>query len=430
VERIVFVSLFLGLVSGTQWVEMRADPEVRSIRITLDGREVASLRRPPWQTAVDLGGGLAPGELVATGFNDHNEPIARASQVLNLPRPVAELELVVHREQNMPALVSLVWRHREHEQPRRATISVDGSPLRVTREFTARLPSFKGEHPHVIAAEMRFTDSTVARCDHVIQGGFSDEVGTQLTPIALHRVPSSTPTEALDGCLTVNGKAVRATAADNSDALLIVVKDPDPAEARSIFRGPTSRLKKELPLDADTSIFFVWPIASKIKEPGEPETRLFVQSGKRKATDNGMPWLLTLGLPRRSFDGPRLVADAVAVAGVRAVRSARRRAVILLLSAELDESHYQPAAVRRYLASIGVPLFVWSLSGPRPDLANSWGAVDDISTRDQLSAAVAKVRRSLDEQRIAWVASDPLSALRVQASERCGVTPLAERRAE
>jgi len=407
VDRIVFVSLFLGLVSGTQWVELRADPDVKSIRITLDGRELAALRKPPWQTAVDLGGGLAPGELVATGFNERNEPIARASQVLNLPRPVAELELVVHGE-----TVSLVWRHREHAQPKRATISVDGSPLRVTRDFTARLPQFKDEHPHLIAAEMRFTDSTVARCDHVIQGGFSDEVGTQLTPIAVHRGQS-------DGCFTVNGKAVRVTAADPSDALLLVVKDPDPAEARAIFRGPTSRLKNELPLDADTSLFFVWPIASKIKEPGEPETRLFVQSGKRKATDNGVPWLLTLGLPRRNFDGPRLVADAVAVAGVRAVRSARRRAVILLLSTQPDESHYQPSAVRRYLALIGVPLFVWSLEGPRPELADSWGEVDDISTRERLGVAVEKVRRALDEQRIVWVAADPLSALRMQASERC-----------
>jgi len=407
VERIVFVSLFLGLVSGTQWVEMRADPEVQSIRITLDGRELAALHKPPWQTAIDLGDGLAPGELVATGFNDRNEPIARASQVLNLPRPVAELELVVHGE-----TVSLVWRHREHAQPKRATISVDGSPLRVTREFTARLPAFKGDHPHLIAAEMRFNDSTVARCDHVIQGGFSDEVGTQLTPIAVHRELSS-------GCFTVNGKAVRVTAADRSDALLIMVKDPDLAEARAIFRGPTSRLKNDLPLDVDTSLFFVWPVASKLEEPGEPETRLFVQSGKRKATDNGVPWLLTLGLPRRNFDEPRLVADAVAVAGVRAVRSARRRAVILLLSAQPDESHYQPSAVRRYLGSIGVPLFVWSLSGPRPELADSWGAVDDISTLDRLSVAVEKVRRSLDEQHIVWVAADPLSALRVQASERC-----------
>ena len=61
---------------------MRADPEVKSIRITLDGREVAALRKPPWPTAVDRGGGLAPGELVATGFNERNEPIDRASQVL------------------------------------------------------------------------------------------------------------------------------------------------------------------------------------------------------------------------------------------------------------------------------------------------------------------------------------------------------------
>jgi hypothetical protein len=79
VDRIVFISLFLGLVSGRQWVDMRANPDIKTIRITLSGREVAALHNPPWHTAVDFGSGLEPNELVATGFDDRNEPIARAA---------------------------------------------------------------------------------------------------------------------------------------------------------------------------------------------------------------------------------------------------------------------------------------------------------------------------------------------------------------
>jgi hypothetical protein len=37
--QIVFLSLFLGLVSGIQPVEVRIGPDVRSVRITIDGKD-------------------------------------------------------------------------------------------------------------------------------------------------------------------------------------------------------------------------------------------------------------------------------------------------------------------------------------------------------------------------------------------------------
>jgi len=122
---------------------------------------------------------------------------------------------------------------------------------------------------------------------------------------------------------------------------------------------------------------------------------------------------------------PRQFADAVAVAGLRTLIDGRRRAVVLLLSVRPDASGLKPAAVRHYLAAIGVPLFVWSLATPRPEVAAAWGEIDDISTSEGLRRATDRLRETLAQERIAWLAVEPLTALRVEAKESCGVAPLA-----
>ena len=60
--------------------------------------------------------------------------------------------------------------------------------------------------------------------------------------------------------------------------------------------------------------------------------------------------------------------------------------------------------MRRYLAAIRVPFFVWSLksTGSQP-LAASWGTVEDISTPAKLDAAVQRLKTELTKQRIVWV---------------------------
>jgi hypothetical protein len=412
---------------------MRAEPEIRTIRITLRGHEVAVLRRPPWQTAIDLGDRLEPSEVVATGFDGRGNLIARASQILNLPRPVAELEIVLRKVKERPEVVELLWHHREQARPKSAVLTFDGAPLRVAKNFSARLPRFDDQHPHVLGAELRFADGVVARSELVIEGGFSDSVGTQLTPIALNRT-SPQESEALNGCLSVHGDPVRTSVAEKKDALVLIVKDPDPVEAERsldpkramLRRGPKGEaLKKELQLDPDTTARILWPVASQLKAPGEPATKLFLMAPDEAASAGGMRWLLTRTFARSAGPAPRQFADGVAVAGLRAFGSGRRRAVILLLSQTRDESNYAPAVVRRYVAAIGVPLFVWSLTGPRPDLADSWGPVDDISSPETLHKATDRLREALTAQRVAWVSLDPVTALHVEAAERCGVSPVA-----
>ena len=62
--------------------------------------------------------------------------------------------------------------------------------------------------------------------------------------------------------------------------------------------------------------------------------------------------------------------------------------------------------VRRYLASIRVPLFVWSLYGTKTLAALVWGGeqvVEDVSSMSRLEAAVARLKGELADQRIVWV---------------------------
>jgi hypothetical protein len=58
--------------------------------------------------------------------------------------------------------------------------------------------------------------------------------------------------------------------------------------------------------------------------------------------------------------------------------------------------------VKRYLGLLRVPLFVWSLEDSAPE-RSPWGEVVAVGTRSGLRAAYARLRDSLDAQRILWV---------------------------
>jgi hypothetical protein len=126
-----------------------------------------------------------------------------------------------------------------------------------------------------------------------------------------------------------------------------------------------------------------------------------------------------------SPEAPRHFADAVSVAGLQTLNPARRRAVVLIASHVPDQSDHTIAQVRHYLQSIHVPLFAWSLTAHPPDAAEEWGPFEDVSHLEGLRAASRKLREAIEEQQIAWVAADPLTALRARANPACGLAVLA-----
>jgi len=441
--QIVFLTLYLGLISGRQPVELQVGSDVKSVRILLDGKESALLKAPPWSAIVDLGTELQPHGLVAIGYDRDGDEIARTSQTINLPRPSAELTIALQSDdKGTPTGATLRWEQVYAAKPARATISVDGAKLRVDEQFHARLPKLDPNHPHVIEAELRFADGVVARRELVIAGGpVGDSISTELTPVAFSGKPSRAT---LDGCLSVNGNTVQTRAIETPDAQVLVVRDPDvagflreldPAHRLGITLRELQYMRYRLPLDAGTKMSYTWPVATRFEAAGHIPSNVFQRSAIVPSNEAGMLGFLMLSYGEATGqrwasqpNGNLRFADAVAVAGLNASNGAHRRAVVLVLSQAADRSTMEPASVRRYLEAIGVPLFVWSLSGPRPDLAKSWGEVDDVSSMKLISAAVLRLRASLASQHVVWVAGDPLNALRLEADPRCGITLLAHTR--
>jgi len=423
--EIVFVTLFLGLVSGVHPLEMHATPAVKSIRITLGEREIASLVQPPWRTKIDLGPELVPQELTAIGYDDNGKEIGRATQVLNLPRSFADLSILVKRENETPVAVEVIGRHLELAAPKSAKVILDGQPLPVVK-FSARLPQLDWSKPHVVAARLQFVDGVVARREIVLTGG-SYVASSELTPVLVSGKPAS-----VDDCFSAGGTGIRASAVERPDALVAIVRDPDPSEANAGLKSaamlagsPLHQLmfRRDVALGTDAFERMVWPVSRQFAAGSDAPSALFEWSGDVKSDFmslfsrwmEGTDW----------FDQPRYFADAVAVAGLQTIKDPRRRAVVLLLSHTADKSEHTPASVRHYLERIGVPLFVWSFSGPRPELADTWGEVVDISRRDKFHDAVVKLRETLAAQNIVWLPVDRLTALHVTTDPRCGVLTVA-----
>jgi hypothetical protein len=273
---------------------------------------------------------------------------------------------------------------------------------------------------------MRFDDGFIARRELVIAGGVSDSIGTQLTPIAVRATTQKLPAT-FEGCFTVNGAAVRTAAVEKPGALVIIIHDPDTHVMRSVARlwarDPSMRT---LSFGSDTAEEIMFPIAKRVVDAAQAAV-LFEHSVEIDAGGRGVISMLTTDYGESVPPSqPRQFADAVAVAGVKAVTGGHRRAVVLVLGGDTpDASRHDVPSVRRYLASIGVPLFVWSLTEPRPAQGAAWGEIDEISSAYGLRRATERVRSAVDSQSIAWLASDPVSALRVSARADCGVAPLA-----
>jgi hypothetical protein len=441
-SQIVFLTLYLGLIAGHQPIEVQVGPAVKSVRILVDGRESAVLKAPPWRAIVDLGPAFEPRGVVAIAYDRDGDEVGQVSQTINLPRPAAELTIGLQNDgKGVPVSVALRWEHVFAAKPSRATISLDGRKMRVDAQFRTGLPPLDPAHPHLIEAALRFDDGVVARRELVIAGGpVSDSISTELTPMVFSgKLPGKQ--ETLDGCLSLNGAPVQTRSVETPDALVRVVREPnvgevlaalDPGQSAGRSWREAQEVRHRMPLDPGTTMSYTWPISEHLEAAGHVPSTVFLTSGTTSSSDSGMLGFLTLpysesGEQRAVVDvsAHRRFADAVAVAGLNASIGAHRRAVVLVLSRSADQSNIAPAAVRHYLQSIGVPFFVWSLTGPRPDLGTSWGEVDDISTPKQFQAAVVRLRTSLASQHLVWIAGDPLSVMHVEADPRCGITPLA-----
>jgi hypothetical protein len=420
---IAFASLFLGLIVGIHPVAVLVERPVAAVRFELDGIAVGRVEKAPWTVRVDFGAELTPHELVARAFDAAGKEIGLERQFVNLPRPPAEVEVLLERDaRGRPVAARFAGQSIIALRPARADVTFDGKLLPADESDRVALPDYDEEARHVLSVELEFTPAVRSKTDVVFGGLESSVARSELTAVA---VRSASPEKILaagdfEGALLREARPLQVVAVEQGPAVVCVVRGPSVAQAlKSLGTGGRTttvqmggRLlpqfdrdasRNAMSLEKEDHLRFIWPMPRSGK--GAPGAQLFDRSRDFAGSDAGVAWLLTRVEHPDQHPAEVRLADAAAVAGLEATASGSRRAVVLVLGDETaDRSRHSPASVRKYLETIRVPFTVWSLKSPeKQPLAKSWGAVEDVSSAGRLEKAVERLRADLASQRVVWV---------------------------
>ncbi|HVT58828.1 MAG TPA: hypothetical protein VHR45_10550 [Thermoanaerobaculia bacterium] len=406
--QIAFLTLFLGLVNGAQQVALDAGGGIAAIELLLDGHGAGRIGGPPWTATIDFGPRLAPHHLEARGLAADGSEAARAEQWINLPRPPAEVEIVLEGGAHDKARTArLSWESLSGEQPVQVELRLDGVPLPLDRDGRTPVGVPVEGSAHVLSAELRFASGVEARKDVVLSSDWGGDVATELTAIPVRAGKSGRllTEKDLRGRFAAAGKPLQIATVEQEPPELFVVRGPNvvsellgkfsPREDLPVYGGfnpdPTVRFH----FVANTpkvyrnpgAIGEIFDISQELTAPKHPFVHFLVSI--RFATD----------LPSRSQ-----LADAVAVAGLHAAARQTPRAVVLVLGKKgaADASRFDPATARGYLAALRVPFFVWALDRRSPDLA-PWGKAEDISSPRGLRGAYERLLQEVQAQQIVWL---------------------------
>lgn len=432
---IAFASLFLGLVLGPQTVALLVGPEVVRVTVAVDGRSCLALQAEPWSGICDLGPELRPRELVAVAFDAAGREVGRSIQRINLPRPPAEVELLVERTGDGRSFLRLAWQSLSAESPKSVVVTFDGVALAVPDATRIELPSHDLSTLHLVRAELEFDNYLAAGGELVFGGLYAEQATTDLTAVVLAMPPDRPRSErdlaaaTVASLLTAGGAPVTVAAVEEGGGEAILVLDSRVREkltglahlrGRALTGGSGSgaitlpggdrqtqsvgtaaqRFRMRLP-DGQT-LRLLWPFPVDREIAGR-SFQFFPPSPAFGEKDGGLLWLMTqLRLPEVG-SGPPHLADAVAVAGLLAASRERRRAVVLVTGdASADSSQLSPAAARDYLRALGVPFFVWRL-GRDQRSAEPWAPVVAIGSDYALERAVKELGREIARQRVVWL---------------------------
>jgi hypothetical protein len=399
---IAFLTLFLGLSSGTVPVELSAGPEIAAIELQLDGKPVSRLTEPPWSTQLELGAELQPHDLVARALDVDDAEVGRVEQWINLPRPPAEVQVLLEpAKPGARPTVRLTWRSLTNEAPTEVTLLLDGVRLHLDAEGRAGLPPSAKGMAHVLSAVVRFA-GIAARKDLVLGAEYGDAVATDLTGFAVRLDRGELPPPAkLRGWFSAAGQPLRVDTVESGPPHLIVVREVG-AAARAAKAGWITLPSTRFLLVKGSRVRLLGTLAQAFEGSGV-RSELFEGSQELDPAELGVPGLLARVV--HDEEGSARTADAVAVAGVQADLGSGPRAVLLLLAGEgaHDTSHYSGPGVRRFLAALHVPLYVWSLGPAGAGVRDAWGAVEDVSTRHGIDHAFDQIKQDLERQRVVLV---------------------------
>ena len=402
---IAFASLFLSLVAGVLPVSVIVSAPVARVEFLLDDRPAGRVWKKPWSVTIDLGEQLEPHELTALAFDEKEREIGRARQWLNLPRPPAEIEIVLEHDRTGRATAAhLAWASLTAPRPARISLTLDGRPLSVSGSRRAALPGYDASTTHVLSAEAEFASGVRSRSDVVLGGGSAGDAKSELTAVALRLRTERAPVtaEAQRPALSKKGQPMTVAAVDHGPADVLIVRDPGSEEA--LLRLGRSGPLRDFRLDRQDAVRIVWPMARSADLSEQERAELLDTTRYLTARENGFYFLLTAIRYVEGYDSPRRFADAVAVAGLQAYASRSRRAVVLVLGGSRpDNSRYAPAQVLRYLERIHVPLHVWCLEGVGANCPSQWEGREDVSSLFRLREAVARLKGDLETQRVVWL---------------------------
>jgi hypothetical protein len=306
---------------------------------------------------------------------------------------------------------------RNKFEPLAIFVTFDSEALPAAVDGRFALPEHDPRQPHMVSAEAHFPGGYVARADATFGGSYGSLVATELTAIPVIAENNERLEAAqLQRAFTVRGEPVGVAAVDQPGGRVLLIRDHGvwPKMARigdeidrrfGIFGADIHRRLTEgfdplkgvqIGPEADR-FYLVVPNAK-----WERGLALFPIVVPFDIKRWGLAWLVThVTSPEASLEGQRL-AEAVAVAAVRAAGGASPRIVVVVIGEdERDDGVHSPQAMRQYAAALRVPLVVWSPARRR--IESDWGEVVPVSSSGAISRASRRVLKDLRRQWIVWV---------------------------
>ncbi len=396
---ITFLTLFLGLTTGVRPIEVAAGPGVATIEMRLDGHTFATLGQAPWKAPADFGLEPEPHELLAIGRDAAGAEIARARQMVNMPRPPAEAVLVLLPGSGGRARKArLTWQNALGMPPEHIAVTFDGRVVPLEARGEISLPDYVPEQVHFLRADLDFPDNLVASAEVIFGGHDVDETRAELTGIPVFFTGPPPAAAQLDGAFLADGRPARVSAVEEGPGEIVVVRDE---EARQPLRGMSSRLVFDLKLRPGQKLRFCWPVTRPADEVS-PSYDVFLRTGDVLSVSGGLHTLLSVPRAPAVSTKPRF-ADAISVAALSASGRNRARAVLYITGGSPDASRLTPEIVRRYLAKLRVPLHVWAVDGPSARKAERWGNATVVRDQPAFLAAGQRLLDDVAAQRIVWV---------------------------
>jgi len=404
---VTFVSIFLWLVTGVHPVEVAVEASVVSVEIILDGKTVGVITGPAWTIECDFGPVLRPHELVAVARNEAGLELGRTRQVVNLPRPKAEVEIVLEESSSgRPEAVRVVTQNALWLEPEIVEVTFDQQLLTGDGDRFS-LPEYDPDETHLLSAEARFPGGVTARDDISFSERLGGRVTTELTavPIVVEGKRRPQPAD-FEGSLRARGQVLTVAAVERPGARVYLVRDVrawPTVQSIGIEMAELSRRKRNTSLEFATELssemdrfFLVVPNAIR-----RGDLEIFPVVGPYHLRNFNLPWLASHLYSRDAAVAGQKLAAAVAVAGVRAARDGSPRTVVLMLSENVvDASVDRATDVREYLRALNVPLVVWTTGD---DFGAGWGPSIDVASRRRLKRAGENLLKSLYRQWIVWV---------------------------